>query len=142
MFIAVRDIMTPNPITVQCSAMLVEVIGLMKAHKCRQLPVLEGHRLAGIVTDRDIRLAAHSSLVLREHSEDLTFWQNATAQDCMTYNPLTVEPNKPATHAAELLNRYKFGALPVVENGQLVGIVTVSDILSSYIALLAGQGSG
>lgn len=133
--------MTPNPITVQYHVALLEVIGLMKAHRCRQLPVVEDHRLVGIITDRDVRLAAHSSLALREHAEDLIFWQNATAQDCMTYKPLTVEPDQSAAYAAELLNRYKFGALPVVEKENLVGIVTVSDILRSYIALLTPETS-
>ncbi len=54
----------------------------------------------------------------------------------MTPHPLTVEASAPATLAADLLRTYKFGGLPVLDGGRLVGIVTVSDILASYIALL------
>jgi CBS domain-containing protein len=53
----------------------------------------------------------------------------------MTPNPLTIGPNATAAKAAEVMNHYKFDALPVIDDGLLVGIVTVGDILKSYIEL-------
>jgi CBS domain-containing protein len=52
----------------------------------------------------------------------------------MTANPITVEPSTPAYRAAEMLSAYKFGALPVVEQGMLVGIITVTDFLERFAA--------
>ncbi len=133
---AVRDIMTPDPVTIQPDTTLDEVMGLMKSNDCRHLLVVEGERLLGMVTDRDVRLAAHSPLVAHDHHEDMALLKSVTAADCMTPNPMTVKPDAPATQAADQMNRYKFGALPVVDGERLVGIVTVSDVLKSYIQLL------
>ncbi len=137
--LTVADIMTWNPVTVQRTTTLGEVIGLMKTHACRQVPVVEDGQLIGIVSDRDIRLAMNSPLILHERGDDLTLLNTTTAEVCMTPGPLTIESNAPATQAAALLRRYKFGGLPVLERGRLVGIVTISDILGSYITLLNAQ---
>jgi acetoin utilization protein AcuB len=137
--LTVAEIMTPNPITIRRDTPLSAVIGLMKSHRCRQLPVVDEGRLVGIVTDRDIRLAMNSPLILHDRSDDQTLLAFTTAEACMTSDPMTVEPGTPAAQAALVLKTYKFGALPVVHEGRLVGIVTVSDILDSYISLLSAQ---
>ncbi len=135
--ITVADIMTPSPITIQRDANLGDVIALMKVHACRQIPVLDGEQLIGLVTDRDVRLAMNSPFTLHERTADQSLLNNVTAEACMTANPMTVEINAPASLAARLMKSYKFGSLPVVDNGKLVGIITVTDILSSYMTLLA-----
>jgi acetoin utilization protein AcuB len=132
----VSDIMTPDPVTVSPATTLGDVIGLMKSHLCRQLPVVEGERLVGIVTDRDLRLAMNSPLVLHDRTEDRALLTRTTAELCMTSGPMTIDADAPAIDAARLLNKYKFGALPVLRAGRLVGIITVSDIVASYIGLL------
>jgi acetoin utilization protein AcuB len=132
----VSDIMTPDPATVSPTTSLGFVIGLMKRFSCRQLPVMDGERLVGIITDRDLRLAMNSPLVLHERADDQTLLSNTSAELVMTTGPMTVDANAPAIDAARLLNKYKFGALPVLRDGRLVGIITVSDILASYISLL------
>jgi acetoin utilization protein AcuB len=81
----------------------------------------------------------NSPLILHDRSDDQTLLTFTTAEACMTADPMIVEPNTPAVQAALLLKTYKFGALPVVHEGRLVGIVTVSDILDSYMTLLNAQ---
>jgi acetoin utilization protein AcuB len=132
---AVADIMTPDPVTAVRDTSLGEVLEMMKSHACRQIPVTEAGRVIGIITDRDIRLAMNSSFVLHERAQDQALLNNVTAEACMTRDPMTVEVSLSAVEAAELLLKYKFGGLPVVKDGKLVGIVTVSDILKHYIAL-------
>ncbi len=132
----VADIMTPNPAIARLDTKLGEVIGLRKEHACRQLPVVERRQVVGIITDRDIRLAMNSPLILHERSDDQALLNTATAESCMTADPITVDAEAPATQAAEIMRKYKFGGLPVLRDGKLVGIVTVSDILNSYIKLL------
>ncbi len=133
----VSDIMTPNPAIAHLDTKLGEVIGLMKEHACRQLPVVDRRQVVGIITDRDIRLAMNSPLILHERSDDQALLNTATAESCMTAEPVTVDADAPATEAAEIMRKYKFGGLPVLRDGRLVGIVTVSDILNSYIKLLS-----
>lgn len=132
----VADIMTANPVTTAPDSPLHEAIRLMKHLNCRQLPIVtEDGRLVGILTDRDVRLAMHSPFVLHERSDDDALLHNVTAADCMTSSPLTVDAEAPATVAADMMSTYKFGALPVMRESTLVGIVTTTDILRSYIAL-------
>lgn len=137
--INVSEIMTTNPITVQPITKLNEVIGLMKSHQFRHLLVVDSKQLVGIISDRDVRLAMNSPLVKHQPEHDWELLNTIIAADCMTPNPLTIQPNESAAKVAELMNHYKFDALPVVEAGQLVGIVTVGDILKHYIELMTSK---
>jgi acetoin utilization protein AcuB len=131
--LTVNELMTVEPVTVKLEATLREVIQLMKLEGCRQLPVVdEDGRLIGLITDRDVRLAMNSPFVLHERWQDETLLDTATAESCMTPNPLTISPDTPAYRAAEMLSAYKFGALPVMENGELVGILSVTDFLDHF----------
>lgn len=131
----VRDLMTADPDTVTPETPLKDVINLMKIEGCRQLPVVdEQGQLVGIVTDRDVRLAMNSPIVLHGRWQDDELLSKATANSCMTPDPVTVTPDTPAYRAAEMLSAYKFGALPVVEAGILVGIITVTDFLDRFTA--------
>ena len=131
--LTVNDLMTVEPLTVTLQTTLRDVIQLMKLEACRQLPVVDDSgRLVGLITDRDVRLAMNSPFVLHERWQDETLLDTATAESCMTPNPLTVTPDTPAYRAAEMLSAYKFGALPVVEKGELVGIISVTDYLDHF----------
>ena len=132
--LTVEDLMTVIPNTVTPQTTLRQVIDVMKTQSCRQLPVLENGRLVGIITDRDVRLVMNSPLVLHGRWQDEEILDHVTAESCMTPDPMTVTPDTPAYHAANMLSIYKFGALPVVDNGELVGIITVTDFLN-YFAL-------
>jgi len=127
--------MSANPDTVQPDAPLRAVIDTMKVAGCRQLPVVdEQGRMIGIVTDRDVRLAMNSPIVLQNRGQGKEPMVNATAGSCMTPDPITVSSDAAAYRAAEILSTYKFGALPVVDSDQLVGIITVTDFLDLFTA--------
>jgi acetoin utilization protein AcuB len=118
----------------------------MKEEGYRQLPVLdESDRLVGIVTDRDVRLAMNSPLILRERWQDETLLDTVTAASCMSPDPVTISPDSPAYRAGEMLSAYKFGALPVVDQDTLVGIISVTDFLDYFVAeqkeLAGGNGN-
>lgn len=130
--LTVNDLMTVIPNTVTPSTPLRQVIELMKTQSCRQLPVLDNGKLVGIVTDRDVRLVMNSPLVLHGRWQDEEILDKLTAESCMTPDPMTVTPDTPAYQAANMLSIYKFGALPVVDNGALVGIITVTDFLNYF----------
>ncbi len=136
--LTVNDLMTVIPNTVTPQTTLRQVIELMKIQACRQLPVMNNGKLVGIITDRDVRLVMNSPLVLHGRWQDEEILDTVTAENCMTPDPMTVAPETPAYHAANILSIYKFGALPVVDNGALVGIITVTDFLN-YFALQQPQ---
>lgn len=130
----VKDLMTPCPDTIHVGATLRAVLQRMKEDNCRQLPVLDDEqRLVGIITDRDVRLAMNSPLILRERWQDETLLDSLTAESCMTAEPITVAPETPAYQAAEMLATYKFGALPVLDGSELAGILSVTDILRAFV---------
>jgi acetoin utilization protein AcuB len=129
----VADLMTSKPKTIQVDTPLRDVVETMKIEGIRQLPVLdEDGRLVGIISDRDVRLAMNSPFVLHERWQDEALLDTATAESCMTPNPLTVSPDTPAAQVAKMLATYKFGALPVVDDGELVGIISVTDFLDWF----------
>lgn len=121
--------MTANPRTVHPETSLAHAVKVMRNVGCRQLPVLEANQLVGIITERDIRLA------IATPTDDLDFAHhkelaNFEVGEFMTAAPQTIAPTLTVADAADLLRRLKIGALPVVDNRQLVGIVTISDCLA------------
>jgi len=131
----VEDLMTRDPDTVKPETLLRNVLHIMKVNGCRQLPVVDGdRRLVGIITDRDIRLAMNSPIVLHGRWQDDRLLDTATTDSCMTPNPITISADSPAYRAAEKLSAYKLGALPVIDEGELAGIITVTDFLDFFAA--------
>lgn len=131
--ILVQDLMTADPKTITPETTLRNIIGTMKQNSFRQLPVVVGERLVGIVTDRDVRLAVNSPMIVHERDQDMEILDEVTAESVMTLNPITVTVDTPATRAAEMLAVYKFGGLPVVVGERLVGIITVTDFLNAFV---------
>ena len=134
-----NDLMTVNPITIEPTTTLRRIIEIMKQEGCRQVPILDNNQLIGIVTDRDVRLAMNSPMVLHGRWQDEELLDQATAENVMTTNPLTTTPETPVYQVARILSTYKFGALPVLDDGTLVGIITVSDLLDHLAASESGK---
>jgi acetoin utilization protein AcuB len=141
----VERIMTPNPVAVAPHDSLRWAIHLMKKGSFRRLPVIEEGQLVGIVTVRDIRLATDLPVILGDyplHDRLREKWcdewplDNITVGACMARDPITVTPDTNVGEAARLMRDRKIGGLPVVQGGQLVGIVTKMDVLNCFIELL------
>lgn len=130
--LSVRELMTHNPITVAPDASLSQVMQLMQKEGFRQAPVVDDGNLVGIITDRDIRLAVDLSPDHQEHEEQKKKLATLLTKDFMTPGPVTIPVSLPAYRAAEMLRLYKFGALIVVEDDQIVGIISVTDFLKSF----------
>jgi acetoin utilization protein AcuB len=132
----VADIMTPNPLTVTPRNAIRTAVNLMREGGFRRLPVVDRGRLVGIITDRDLRRAANSPFVVREQWYDNFILDHIEVGSSMTPNPLTITPTAPVAEAARLMRDHKIGGLPVLSDGQLVGIVTETDLLNFLIELL------
>ncbi len=134
---AVADVMTPNPMTISPSNSLRTAKRLMEEGNFRRLPVVESGRLVGIITDRDLRLALNSPLVLRDKWYDSYLLDHMAVEACMTPNPVTITPDAPLDEAIRLIIERKFSGLPVVKEGQVVGIITVTDLLEYLLHVLS-----
>jgi acetoin utilization protein AcuB len=135
----VADIMTANPITVTPRNAIRTAINLMREGGFRRLPVVDRSKLVGIITDRDLRRAANSPYVVREKWYDNFVLDHIEVGTCMTVDPVTISPDATVAEAARLLRDHKIGGLPVVTEGQLVGIITETDMLNFLIELLERQ---
>ena len=123
----VRNWMAPKPITITPQTTLPEAHRLMDVHNIRRLPVANKGHLVGIVTLGDIREAQASNATTLNVYELNFMLDQLTAQKFMTYEPITVSPDATIGEAARLIVEYKIGALPVIEDGELVGIITETD---------------
>jgi acetoin utilization protein AcuB len=106
----------------------------MREKRIRHLPVVTGQRLVGMVTDRDLREAAPSPATTLSRGEIAYQMDNTAVRTCMTQKVITVPPDMAVARAARLLLEHKFGCLPVVERGALVGVVTEIDFLQAFLA--------
>ena len=122
----VEEWMVKDPIVVTLDQKVQDCVDLMREHSIRHLPVVEKQRLVGLVTESDLREVFLASLV-----EDLTI------AGVMITEPMTVTPDAEIEDAAKLIYYHKIGGLPVVDDyGQVVGIITVADLVEAFIELM------
>ncbi|MFQ5839133.1 MAG: CBS domain-containing protein [Candidatus Methylomirabilales bacterium] len=115
---------------------------LLRAHKIRHLPVVEQHRLVGLVTDRDIRLVFPSAVVGQQEQDAHEALEKVLVREIMSQPVLTVSPTDTIADAARLLLEKRVTGLPVVEGERLVGIITVIDVLEAFVEVMEGKVSG
>lgn len=113
-----RDVMSKQVVKVSSVTMLPEVAQKMRQENVGAIPVEENGKVIGIVTDRDITIDA----VAQGNC-------NRQVKDILTPNPITVAPDTTIEDALRLMTQHNCRRLPVVENGQLVGMVSVEDLL-------------
>jgi CBS domain-containing protein len=117
---SIRDIMTPNPRSVDTQATVVEAARVMRDENVGIVPITEGDRLVGTVTDRDIAVR-----VVAEGRNP----ESTTVGEIASRELVTIDPQQDLDEALRLMARHQVRRLPVVEeDGKLVGIVAQGDI--------------
>jgi len=129
----VRDLMTTDPITTGPQTPVLEARQLMIDKRIRHLLIVEGPKLLGIVTDRDIRLNLPSPATSLSVWEINYLMARLTVESVMTTSVVIVGPQRDARAAAQLMLDNKIGALPVLDGGQLLGIITETDLLRAFV---------
>ena len=135
----VSEIMTRRIITVNADDHVVKVKTIFEENNIHHIPVIdEIDQLLGIISKEDfLKLSYHVSLDTGGTSFTEKWYDNTKASEIMTKYPVSLDPEDTVGLAADIFLANKFHALPVVENEQLVGIVTTHDIL-----LFAFQNAG
>jgi CBS domain-containing protein len=147
----VRDVMNSKPVTCQTEETVSEAAREMKRKKISGMPVLDGDRLVGVISESDVlrllsgeeegQLWLPSPLeILEVPFRDLLKWEKLHSNvediskkkvsEVMHRDVRTVEPTDSIEEAASIMTRHRINRLPVVENGKLVGIVTRGDIIT------------
>jgi len=139
----VGERMTPNPITTTPNTPVPDALDLMRSKKIRRLPVLDRHgRLVGIVTEKDLLYASPSPVTSLSAWELTYLLSKLTVDKVMTRDVITVTEDTPLEEAARILADNKIGSLPVMRDGQLVGIITETDISKVTLELLGAREPG
>ncbi len=157
--VQVKDIMTPNPVTVRVDSPIREAAGLLRKYHIGGLPVMDGDRVAGIVTETDIiSLLDTGSLssdlwlpspleVIEVPVREFINWERTKraltdigdreVRRVMSSPAVTIDEESDIADAASLMLRERIARLPVIRNGKLIGIVTRADIVRGI-----GEGEG
>jgi acetoin utilization protein AcuB len=138
MFVGKR--MKIDVITVSPGDTLRRANDLLQVHRIHHLPVVEGERLVGIVTGTDIRRGALERTPPDEGGAGAA--EDRKVSEIMTRGVITLSPMDTIEDAALILHRRRFGAIPVVENGRLVGILAKADIIATFLDTLNIEGIG
>ena len=133
----VDELMTKKVITVSPEDKVDQVFFLFHYESIRHLPVVtEKGTLVGIISDRDIKKVLGPRHKLHQQKDGTVLTVSARkVRMMMRREPVTIGPEERAADAAAIMVKKKIGALPVISNKKLVGIITATDILKSFINL-------
>jgi CBS domain-containing protein len=136
----VRDIMGTKLVTISASDRLSTVEDIMTLGHVRHMPVVQGGRLVGVVSERDLLRASLSVLSEHRDEERRAFLHVVEISRVMSTPPIVVEPGATIDEAALIMAEKKIGCLPVVEDDELIGMVTETDVLRWVAGVVPGGG--
>ena len=125
----VREIMSTEVRTLGRNDNLGLARDIMRQERIRHFPVLDGDRVVGVVSQRDLFHATLGSLMNYGERSEQAYLASVAVKEVMEQPAVTISPEASVKEAAALMVRHRIGCLPVVENDRLRGIVTETDIL-------------
>jgi acetoin utilization protein AcuB len=132
MALCVRDYMTKDPLTVESKTTLADAQHLMREKHIRHLPVVDGGKLVGVVSDRDLNFTESM------HEVDPA---TVTVDASMSPEPFTVAPDTSLEKVADTMAKNKYGSVMVLEGDKLVGVFTTVDGMRALADVLRSAGS-
>jgi acetoin utilization protein AcuB len=129
----VKEWMTQEVITVTSSCPLPEAYWLMIENEIRRLPVVDEGRLVGIITLENLRRINPINITMLDIVYINEMLAKLPIRRLMTENPKTISPSASLIEAAQMMLQHKISALPVLDGGKLVGIITESDIFRAFV---------
>ncbi len=138
----VRELMTSDVTSLQDTDTMLDAGMIFARSSLRHLPVLHGTALVGVLTERDVKRFAPGLLSGVTSAQYNEVMETTPLSKVMTRNPMTLTPDQDVSDAADLFATKRFGCLPVVESGKLVGIVTTTDMLRLLAQMMKEQKMG
>jgi CBS domain-containing protein len=133
----VRDVMTREPIVLEPEDTLMKALEIMRLRGVRRIPIVLADLLVGLLVEGDLKRAEPSTLSESQDDFNRVMEETPIAR-IMIQNPMTIAPDTPLLTAAETLHTTKYGALPVVEDGKVIGILTDNDLIRTLVEILRG----
>jgi acetoin utilization protein AcuB len=131
----VREWMTSKLVTVSQNSPIRDAYWLMLNNKVRRLPVMDKERLVGIITMEDLRRAEPPTGMGLDLVKITDVLSKMTVRQVMTKHPMTIAPDASLMDAAQTMLEHRISALPVIEDDQLAGIITESDIFRAFVKM-------
>ncbi len=139
----VRERMSTKPVTISADVSITEALRVMRRNQVRRLPVLDREgKMVGIVSEKDLLYASPSPATSLSIYEMHDLLSRLRVSELMTTDLITVTPDIPLEEAARIMADNKIGGLPVMENGNLVGIITETDVFKVFLELLGAREKG
>ena len=128
----VRDLMQEKIVTIGASDRLSTVEDIMTLGRVRHMPVVQGGKLVGVVSERDLLRASLSNLTGFDSTERRAFLNGVEIARVMSAPPVVIEADAPIEHAALVMAERRIGCLPVMDGQTLVGLLTETDLLRYF----------
>ena len=125
----VREIMMGSPVTMKPQDTLDLANDVISLGRIRHIPVVEDGRLVGLLSERDLMGAAATTIFGLKQRSKSALLKSVLVKDVMKKRVVTVKPDTSIKETARLMKKKKIGCVPVVNEGNLVGLVTTTDIL-------------
>lgn len=138
----VRDRMTRNPVSVAPEMVVPEALELLKRNEIRRLPVIGNGKLIGMVTQMDLLRVSPTPATSLAVWEIPALVAKIRVKEVMSRKVITIGPDQPIEDAALLMREKMIGGLPVVDKGELVGIITETDIFDAFVDVLGVKQGG
>jgi acetoin utilization protein AcuB len=129
----VRDIMVTELVTLHVEEQLSLASDIMNLARIRHLPIIEGERLVGIISQRDLFRASLASVMGYDYAATRDHLKSVSIKEAMVSEVITVGPETGIQEAGRIMLDKKIGCLPVVEDHRLVGMVTETDVLRCFL---------
>lgn len=133
----VNSYMSKDLVTIEAGTKILDALDLMKKHNIHRLPVVEGDRMIGLVTEGIISRNTPSTMTSLDMREVTYLLNRTSAHDIMEKNVITIHKDALLEEAAVNMRKNAIGVLPVVEgDNKLVGIITEKDIMDAFVDVL------
>jgi acetoin utilization protein AcuB len=139
----VYERMSRHPLTVKPDTKVDAALKRMREEKIRRFPVVDdGGNLVGIVSDQDLLYAAPSPATSLSIHEMHYLYSRITVKQVMTRDVITVDESDPIEEAARIMVDNKVGGLPVMREGELVGLITETDVFRTFMEMMGARDQG
>ncbi|TVR83911.1 MAG: CBS domain-containing protein [Chitinophagaceae bacterium] len=126
----ISNIMTKDVYTVNENDKLKDAVTLIRDHKIRHIPVMNGKNVSGIISRTDLNRLTFGTLFDNQEGADAAVLDMLSIPQVMTSKPKTVSSTDSIRDVAEIFAKEEYHALPVIDNGELKGIVTTTDLIA------------
>lgn len=129
----ISEIMTKQVHQIDINDPVINARNLMDKYEIRHLPVMENGKLVGILSANDLKQVQYLCDFIGERLEESTIFKSLSIEELMTENVKSLTTNATTLEAAQVFSNASFQSIPIMENNELVGIVTTKDVFAAFL---------